>query len=138
MAGPRPIPYAGDLIRVLAQTPEVAFVHWPIPARFAGPPPHHHDDFDEALYVLEGALTMTVGRAEPEPAPTGTLIFAPRGVRHCFANPHDQPALVLGTLTPGTALAFIAEIGAALPPTGPVDPELLRPIYERHHSALDP
>ena len=40
-----------------------------VPPRFAGPPAHIHHDFDEVIYVLSGALTMTRGRPIPNPRP---------------------------------------------------------------------
>ncbi len=117
----RLIPYAGDVLRVLGESPGLALCELTVPPGFAGPPPHIHHDFDEAIYVLTGAPTMTRGQAEAGPAPAGTLILlAPRGVRHTFANPTDEPARVLGVWRPASVLTFMEEIGAALRP--PVRP----------------
>ncbi|MEJ2890169.1 cupin domain-containing protein [Actinomycetospora aeridis] len=134
----RRIPYAGDVLRVLGESDGLAFCELTVPARFAGPPPHVHHGFDEAIYVLEGALTMVRGRSDPEPVAVGGLILAPRGARHTFANPHDRPARVLGVWSPASALDFMAEIGAALPATGPPDPAELAAIYHRHDSEIVP
>src|ERR1700759_5281975 len=92
----RVIPYAGEAIRVLGESAGIAFCELTVPPNFGGPPPHIHHGFDEALYVLEGALTMIEGRSEPKPVPAGGLILAPRGTRHTFANPNDKPARVVG------------------------------------------
>jgi len=136
-AGPRRlIPYAGDTIRVLGESEGMAFGELTVPAHFAGPPPHIHHGFDEALYVLAGALTTVRDRGEPEPVEVGGLILAARGIRHTFANPHDEPARVLGVWSPAGAMAFMAEIGAALPATGLPDPERLAAIYRRHDSEI--
>jgi len=134
----RLIPYAGEAIRVLGESEGLAFCELTVPAGFAGPPPHVHHDFDEAIYVLTGALTMVVGRAEPHPAPAGTLILAPRGTRHTFANPTDEPAQVLGVWSPSSALTFMEEIGAALPASGPPDLAAVAEIYRRHNSVVTP
>jgi mannose-6-phosphate isomerase-like protein (cupin superfamily) len=134
----RVIPYAGDVIRVLGECAGLAVCELTVPPLFAGPPAHIHHGFDEAIYVLSGALTMTRGDAGPEPAPAGSLILAPRGVRHTFANPTDEPVPVLGVWTPGSALGFMEEIGAALPASGPPDPAQLAEIYRRHNSELAP
>lgn len=75
--------------------------------------------------MLTGGLMMTRGRSDPEPAPAGTLILAPRGTRHTFANPSDELARVLGVWGPAGAPAFVEEIGAALPASGPPDPAQL-------------
>lgn len=137
-AAARSIPYAGDIIRVLGESEGLAFCQLTVPPHFAGPPPHIHHGFDEAIYVLRGALTMTKDREEPEPVPVGGLILAPRGVRHTFANPTDEPAQVLGVWSPADALSFMEEIGTALPASGPPDPELLADIYRRHDSEIVP
>jgi mannose-6-phosphate isomerase-like protein (cupin superfamily) len=134
----RLIPYAGDVLRVLGESEALAVCELTVPPRFAGPPAHIHHGFDEAIYVLTGALTMTRGQADPEPAPAGTLILAPRGIRHTFANPTDEPVQVLGVWSPASALTFMEEIGAALPASGPPDPTRLAEIYRRHNSELTP
>lgn len=132
----RLIPYAGDVIRVLGESEGMAFCELTVPPHFAGPPPHIHHGFDEALYVLDGALTMVEDRSEPEPVAVGGLILARRGTRHTFANPHDQPARVIGVWSPASALGFMEEIGAALPASGPPDPALLADIYRRHDGEI--
>jgi hypothetical protein len=64
---------------------------------------------------------------------------APRGQRHAFSNPFDEPALVLGLWgPPEPALAFMRDIGAALRSDTPPDPDQMRDIYERHASRLLP
>ena len=134
----RLIPYAGDVIRVLGECQGLAICELTVPPRFAGPPAHIHYGFDEAIYVLTGALSMIRGQTGPEPAPAGTLILAPRGTRHTFANPTDDPVRVLGVWSPSSALSFMEEIGAALPAAGPPDPTRLAEIYRRHNSELAP
>ena len=56
-------PYAGQLVHVLAgdngQPEGFAAMEITIPARFAGPIPHAHEGFDEAIYVLGGRLQVT-------------------------------------------------------------------------------
>jgi mannose-6-phosphate isomerase-like protein (cupin superfamily) len=136
--GTRSITYAGDVLRVLGESEGIAFCELTVPPNFAGPPPHIHHGFDEALYVLSGALTMVKDRGEPELVPVGGLILASRGIRHTFANPHDEPATVIGVWSPSTAMDFMTEIGAALPASGPPDPELLADIYRRHDSEIVP
>jgi len=66
-----------------------------IPAHFAGPIPHAHDAFDEAIYVLRGRL-LVAGDDEPQEAAAGSMFVAPRGQRHAFSNPHGTVAWVLG------------------------------------------
>jgi hypothetical protein len=62
---------------------------------------------------------------------------APWARQHGFSNPSAEGALVLGIWAPPEpALAFMREIGAALSPDVPPDPE--RDIYARHASRLLP
>jgi quercetin dioxygenase-like cupin family protein len=112
-----------------------------IPPRFAGPIPHAHDDFDEAIYVLNGRLLVVgdVGDAEAREAAAGSMFVALRGRRHGFSNPHAEGAVVLGIWAPSEpALAFMRDIGAALAADSPPDPERMREIYSRHASRLLP
>ena len=134
-------PYAGRPTHVLAgqdgQPEGFAAMEIVIPAHFAGPIPHAHDEFDEAIYVLRGQLQVT-GDQTVEAA-AGSMFTAPRGSRHGFSNPYDAEALVLGVWAPaGPALAFMRDVGAALSPDTPSDPDQMRELYLRHASRLLP
>lgn len=139
----RSIPYAGQAMRVLAEPGEAvdgfAVVEMTVPGNFAGPVPHVHHGFDEGIYVLAGTLLLTFDRDEPVEAPAGAFCLAPRGVRHTFRNPRPTPARVLGLWSPGAAgLAFMADVGAVIPPGGAPDPAAVAAVYHRHHSELQP
>lgn len=134
-------PYAGQRMYVLAgqdgQPSGFAAMEITVPARFAGPIPHVHDDFDEAIYVLGGQLQV-LGDEVLEAGP-GSMFTAPRGHRHGFSNPYDADALMLGIWAPAApALAFMRDIGAALVPGVPPDPDQMRDLYARHASRLLP
>jgi quercetin dioxygenase-like cupin family protein len=134
--------YAGQPMHILAghddQPAGLAAMEITIPARFRGPVPHAHDEFDEAVYVLSGHLQV-LGNGEPRDAPAGSMFTAPRGHRHGFSNPSAQPARVLGIWAPARpALAFMRDIGAALAPDTPPDPQHIAMIYARHASRLLP
>ena len=135
-------PYAGQPMHILAgygaQPTGFAAVEMTVPPHFAGPIPHAHDRFDEAIYVLSGRL-LVVGDDEPQEAGPGSMFVAPRGHRHAFSNPSDEQARVLGLWAPAEpALAFIWDIGVALIPDTPPDPDRMREIYARHASRLLP
>jgi quercetin dioxygenase-like cupin family protein len=135
-------PYAGQPMHILAghdgRPPGFAAMEITVPGRFAGPIPHAHDEFDEAIYVLSGRL-LVVGDGEPQEAVPGSMFVAPRGYRHGFSNPSDEQARVLGLWAPPEpALAFMRDIGAALTPDSPPDPDRMREIYTRHASRLLP
>jgi quercetin dioxygenase-like cupin family protein len=134
--------YAGQQLHILAgndgQPAGFAAMEITIPAHFAGPIPHAHDGFDEAIYVLSGQLQVT-GDDQPREAGAGSMFAAPRGHRHGFSNPYDSDALVLGVWAPAQpAIAFMHDIGAALIPGTPPDPDEMRNIYARHASRLLP
>jgi mannose-6-phosphate isomerase-like protein (cupin superfamily) len=135
-------PYAGQPVHILAGQdglpPGFAAMELTIPGHFAGPIPHAHDEFDEAIYVLSGRL-LVAGDDAPQEAVPGSMFAAPRGHRHGFSNPSAQDARVLGIWAPPEpALAFMRDIGAALMPGTPPDPERMREIYARHASRLLP
>jgi quercetin dioxygenase-like cupin family protein len=134
--------YAGQQLHILAgndgQPAGFAAMEITIPAHFTGPIPHAHDGFDEAIYVLSGQLQVT-GDDQPRQAAAGSMLVAPRGHRHGFSNPYDSDALVLGVWAPAQpAIAFMRDIGAALIPGTPPDPDEMRNIYARHASRLLP
>ncbi len=80
-------PYAGQPMHILAGHDDLpsgfAATEITVPDRFAGPIPHAHDDFDEAICVLSGRL-LVVGNGEPQEAVPGAIFVAPRGHRHGF------------------------------------------------------
>src|SRR6202007_298821 len=91
--------------RVLG-SPENAFVvaEWRDPGALPGPPRfiaplhlHHHDD--EAWYILEGTLRVQRGDEIVE-AKAGSGVFVPRGIKHTYWNPTDQPTRYLLVMTP--------------------------------------
>lgn len=133
--------YAGQPMRVLTELPELSAAEMVVPPHFGGPVPHVHNGFSEYLYIVEGELLLTVGHDAPAAAPSGSLCAMPSGVRHTFANPHDEPARVVGFWTPGPAgLAMVADIGAMLTEAGAggVDREAMAALYARHNSELQP
>ena len=87
--GPK-FPYAGQPMHILVghgdQPPGFAAMEITVAPHFAGPIPHAHDDFGEAIYVLSGRL-LVLGDDEPQETPPGSMFVAPRGDRHGFSNP---------------------------------------------------
>lgn len=49
----------------------------------AEPPPHTHSHEDESFYILEGEVSLRVGRQIIEAKP-GDLVYLPRGIEHSF------------------------------------------------------
>ncbi|MDQ4039074.1 MAG: cupin domain-containing protein [Actinomycetota bacterium] len=130
------IPYGAATLRVLAETQGLAIAEMALPPGFLSPPPAIHNGFDEAIYVLSGQITVVRNHDHARTVTAGGLFAIPRGTRHAFANEADQPAHVLGMWSPGSALRFVADIGAVLPATGYPDLAVLGEVYRRHHSEL--
>src|SRR5215470_4485683 len=95
--------YAGQPMHILAghdgQPAGFAAMEITIPPYFAGPIPHAHDEFDEAIYVLTRRLQV-IGDEEARVATAGSMFTAPRGHRHGFSNLYPEAALVLGIWAP--------------------------------------
>jgi quercetin dioxygenase-like cupin family protein len=100
--------------RVLVRSEEsgdaVALVENTVPGAWPGTPLHHHA-FDEAFYVIAGALTLQVGD-EVVVRRAGELAFAPGGAVHAVANPAARPARYLLVCTPGGFERYFARLAA--------------------------
>jgi mannose-6-phosphate isomerase-like protein (cupin superfamily) len=87
--------YAGQQLHVLAgeagQPGGFAAMEITIPARFPGPIPHAHDQFDEGIYVLRGRL-LVAGDGDPQEAAVGSMFTAPRGHRRVAEPPFGASA----------------------------------------------
>jgi quercetin dioxygenase-like cupin family protein len=95
-----------------------------VPADTAGPPLHTHD-FDEAFYVLEGALIFQVEDALVTKG-AGELSFAPRNVPHALANHSDAPGRYVLVCTPAGFerhwARVAAEAAGVTPPQWALEP----------------
>ncbi|WP_202442480.1 MULTISPECIES: cupin domain-containing protein [unclassified Streptomyces] len=78
-----------------------------------GPPQHRHARHDEGFYVLSGTVRFTVGDEDYD-AGAGTLVMLPPGTPHTFANPTDQPAVMLSTFTPDLYVQYFRDLQAVL------------------------
>ena len=85
-----------------------AMVEATMPPRTQGPALHMHTREDETFYILDGALKFRVG-GQTLTAEAGSTVFMPRGIPHTFCNPFDEPAKVLGIITPGGFEGFFEE-----------------------------
>lgn len=86
-----------------------------------GPPPHIHDNEDEAFYVLEGEFEILLGEELVHVGP-GDFAFAPRGTVHRFANIGDTPGRILILFTPGGLEGFFRTAGTPATGDGPAPP----------------
>ena len=111
------------------QSPGFAMFESELAPASAGPPPHLHDAYDEAFYVLEGRVRFCVDEEVRDCAP-GSVVFVPRGSLHSFSNASDRPSRVLVVLTP-PALALVEAMGAVAG-----DPVAARALWTEHRSRV--
>ena len=76
----------------------------------SGPPQHRHARHDEGFYVVSGTARFTIG-ATVHDAPAGTLAMIPPGAPHTFANPGDEPLVLLNTFTPDLYVQYFRDLG---------------------------
>ena len=97
-----------------------------IPAGSPGPLPHLHRNHEETFYVLEGGLTVRVGKREIT-APVGSFVVIPRGVIHQPSNPGTEPTRVLLIFSPSGMEHFFEEAAEGRIPLQvvPTDPDVL-------------
>ncbi|MFE5329880.1 cupin domain-containing protein [Embleya sp. NPDC056575] len=87
----------------------------------SGPPQHRHALHDEGFYIVSGTLVFTIGDTRHE-ATAGTLVVVPRGAPHTFANPTDQPAVLLSMFTPDLYVQYFRDLQALTADGGPPAP----------------
>ncbi len=103
-----------------------------IPPNCRVPVPHHHRDWEETIYGLEGVTTWTVSgkRVNVEP---GNDLFIPRGIVHGFANETQHVTKMLCVLTPGVlGPEFFREMSALMVGPTPPDPVKMSETMMRH------
>jgi quercetin dioxygenase-like cupin family protein len=100
-----------------------------IPPGSPGPRPHIHRHHEEALYILEGELTVRVG-PRTITAPAGSFVVVPRGVVHQPSNPGPQPTRVLLIFSPAGMDHFFEEAAEGRMPlqAAPTDPVVLEKL----------
>jgi quercetin dioxygenase-like cupin family protein len=74
-----------------------------------GPPQHRHAQHDEGFYVVSGTVRFTSGEKSFD-APARTLVMVPPGQPHTFANPGEEPAIVLNTFTPDLYVQYFRDM----------------------------
>ncbi|MFF2659744.1 cupin domain-containing protein [Kitasatospora sp. NPDC058032] len=104
-----------------------------------GPPQHRHGLHDEGFYVLSGTVRFTVGD-EDHDATAGTLVMVPPGTPHTFANPADEPAVMLSTFTPDLYVQYFRDLREALADGRPLTPRTNADTMSRYATepATDP
>jgi quercetin dioxygenase-like cupin family protein len=103
-------------------------------APHGGPPLHVHHLQDETIHVLRGRFKVRIGD-ELFYCDEGDFAYLPKQVPHAFLNLTAEPAEIIVVYTPGGGHKFYEEFGPAAR-SGPPDPKVLAPIFERHGMSL--
>ena len=77
------------------------------------PPPHIHHREEEAFYVLEGEMTVSIGERTIKATP-GTLVTVPRHTLHSFVIESEE-LRVLTLLTPAGMEGWFQEFSVPAP-----------------------
>lgn len=102
-----------------------------VPPHVDGPPLHIHHEHEETFYVISGFPTFTCG-TDTITAELGTLVIAPVGVPHTFANLGHVPVIMLCTVTPDLYIDYFRELDAiSTGPTG-LDPRSVAEVMARY------
>lgn len=96
-----------------------------------GPLQHRHARHDEGFYVVSGTARFTVGDATYD-APAGTLVMVPPGAPHTFANPGDQPVILLNTFTPDLYVQYFRDLGDMIANGQPLNAEASAQVMSRY------
>lgn len=103
-----------------------------VPPNVRVPAPHFHVEVDETLYILEGAITQTIGTETVE-LKAGNHCFVKRGIVHGFNNLHNETARVLCTLSPASiGPAYFREIAGVINAGGPPDMQKVLAIMKNY------
>lgn len=99
------------------------------------PPPHVHEREDEAYYLLEGAMDVTIGDQTFQ-ATAGTFVFLPRRILHHWKVVGTGPVRFLVFFTPAGVEGFFLELSEPAraptppPPTAPDVPKIVQTAGE--------
>ncbi|MBS2965793.1 cupin domain-containing protein [Actinocrinis puniceicyclus] len=101
--------------------------------RSPGPQQHRHAQHDEGFYVVSGSARFTVG-GQVHDAPAGSLVMVPPGAPHSFANPGDQPLVMINTFTPDLYVRYFKDLRDMLASGQPLDDEAVAGVMHRYHT----
>lgn len=94
------------------------------------PPLHVHRHEYEAIYIIEGTLTVELGGERLE-LHAGDCLVMPPGVPHRFANLSDGPVRTVGVVSPTAIESMFAKEEAYFASLdGPPDPAVMQDIID--------
>ncbi len=96
-----------------------------------GPPQHRHAQHDEGFYVVSGTVHFTIGETV-HIAPAGTLAMILPGAPHTFANPGDEPAVMINTFTPDLYVQYFRDLRGMIAGGQELDAESTIKVMSRY------
>jgi pimeloyl-ACP methyl ester carboxylesterase/mannose-6-phosphate isomerase-like protein (cupin superfamily) len=96
-----------------------------------GPPQHRHREHDEGFYVVCGTVRFTSGEKSFD-AGARTLVMVPPGAPHTFANPGDEPAIMLNTFTPDLYVQYFRDLHDLTEGGQPPSPPQIAEVMARY------
>jgi oxalate decarboxylase/phosphoglucose isomerase-like protein (cupin superfamily) len=81
--------------------------------------------------VVSGTARFTVGDTTYD-APAGTLVMVPPGAPHTFANPGDEPVIILNTFTPDLYVQYFRDLQEMIAGGQPLTPEASARVMSRY------
>jgi mannose-6-phosphate isomerase-like protein (cupin superfamily) len=102
-----------------------------LPPHTDGPLQHRHAQHDEGFYVISGTARFTIGDATYD-APAGAFVMVPPGAPHSFANPSDQPVVLLNSFTPALYVQYFRDLRDLIASGQPLTPEATVQVMSRY------
>ncbi|HEY4024653.1 MAG TPA: cupin domain-containing protein [Pseudonocardiaceae bacterium] len=113
----------------------IGIAHVTLAPHSDGPIQHRHAEHDEGFYVVSGTARFTVG-ATVYDAPPGTLVMVPPGAPHTFANPGDEPLVMVNTFTPDRYVQYFRDMRALMDRDGRPTPEAVAEVMSHYATTL--
>ena len=119
--------FGGGEARLMATAENTGGIFWM--GRFREDPGfmtnlHYHPHTDEAVYILDGVLSVYFGEQWHELGP-GTLGVLPRGKPHAQGNRSDKPVHFIGSGTPAGFEKLFPAVDALMKRMTPGTPEFI-------------
>lgn len=81
--------------------------------------------------MVSGTARFTIGTTTYD-APAGTLAMIPPGAPHTFANPADEPLVLLNTFTPDLYVQYFRDLRELIEQGGSLSPEATEQVMNRY------
>jgi mannose-6-phosphate isomerase-like protein (cupin superfamily) len=103
------------------------------PAPAPGPPLHRHMAEEEAIYLVDGRLAITVEERTVKIA-DGGVVYVPRGTTRTLANIGRDTARLFIVYSPAGAEQYWRKAAELLATSdGPPDPDVMSQLARDHH-----